>query len=148
MVEGGASILMGQLLWDASQRRDHASAKLHLDRAAQTGCEVGKPTIDGLALPRSTIVALYGERRPDAVLPLAARAIKATRGASGILAGLAMLHAAEAQAILHEPRACEQLLVEAAGCLDGADEAFHLISPRDRPRTAGACHLALGWLRK
>ncbi|MBL7491901.1 transcriptional regulator [Frankia sp. AgB1.9] len=147
VVEGEASILMGQLLWDASQRRDHASAKLHLDRAARIGREVGRPAIEGLALLRSTIVALYGERRPDAALPLAIRAAKVTRGASGILAGLAMLHAAEAQAMLREERACEDLLAEAESSLDGADEndeAFHLISPRDLPRMAGACHLALG----
>jgi transcriptional regulator with XRE-family HTH domain len=32
-VEAEAAILMGQLVWDASQRRDHASARIYLDQA-------------------------------------------------------------------------------------------------------------------
>ena len=34
-VEAEAAILMGQLVWDASQRRDHASARLYLDAAIE-----------------------------------------------------------------------------------------------------------------
>jgi transcriptional regulator with XRE-family HTH domain len=42
-VEAEAAILMGQLVWDASQRRDHASARMYLDQAIDAARQVRDP---------------------------------------------------------------------------------------------------------
>jgi len=72
-VEAEAAILMGQLVWDASQCRDHHQARAYLDRAATAGRELRNPIAEGLALLRSTIIALHGEQDPEAALELAQR---------------------------------------------------------------------------
>jgi transcriptional regulator with XRE-family HTH domain len=48
-VEAEAAILMGQLVWDASQRRDHASARIYLDQAIDAARQVRDPAAEGLA---------------------------------------------------------------------------------------------------
>lgn len=145
-VEAEAAILMGQLVWDASQRRDHRQARAYLDRAASAGRELRNPLVEGLALLRSTIIALYGERAPEVALDLAHQCIEITRGASDVLTGLAMLHAGEAHEMVRRAGECEELLGQADQFLnraDGADEAFHLYSPGHVPRMAGSCYLFL-----
>ena len=42
-VEAEAAILMGQLVWDASQRRDHTSAQMYLNQAIQAARQVRDP---------------------------------------------------------------------------------------------------------
>jgi hypothetical protein len=146
-VEAEASVLTGQLVWDASQRRDHHRAHTHLDRAAAAARQLGNPIVEGLALLRSTIVALYGERDPQAALDLARRCRTVTEGTSDVLTGLATLHAAEAYALQRSTTECEELLGQAEqllGNTDTGDEASYLDSPSHIPRMAGSCYLFLG----
>jgi hypothetical protein len=145
--EAEAAILMGQLVWDASQRRDHRQAHSYLDRAAAAGRELRNPIAEGLALLRSTIVALHGERVPQTALDLARRCMAVTEGSTDVLAGLATLHAAEAYAMQRNTTECEQLLGHAEhllGRTGTADEASYLYSPSHIPRMAGSCYLFLG----
>jgi transcriptional regulator with XRE-family HTH domain len=62
-VEAEAAILMGQLVWDASQRRDHASARLYFDQAIDAARNVRDPAAEGLAVLRKAMIALYGEQQ-------------------------------------------------------------------------------------
>ena len=55
-VEAEAAILMGQLVWDASQRRDHASARMYLDQAIDAARQVRDPAAEGLALLRKVMI--------------------------------------------------------------------------------------------
>ncbi|KPM57667.1 hypothetical protein ACG83_03590 [Frankia sp. R43] len=145
--EAEAATLTGQLVWDASQRRDHHQARTYLDQAAAAGRELRNPIVEGHALLRSTIVALHGERAPQAALDLARRCAAVTEGSSDVLAGLATLHAAEAHALQRRATDCEELLGHAEQLLSGADpadEASHLHSPSHIPRMAGSCYLFLG----
>ncbi|MCM3883076.1 hypothetical protein [Frankia sp. R82] len=149
--EAEAAILMGQLIWDASQRRDHHQAHTYLGRAAAAGRELRNPILEGFALLRSTIVALYGERDPQSALDLAGRCMTVTAGSSDALTGLATLHAAEAYAMQRSTTGCEELLGQAEhllGSATTADEASYLYSPSHIPRIAGSCYLALGQPKK
>lgn len=60
--EATAATLMGQLVWDASQRRDHRAARQYFDQAAAAAREIGSPTAEGHALLRTGYLALYGAR--------------------------------------------------------------------------------------
>lgn len=145
-IEAEAAILMGQLVWDASQRRDHATARAYLTRAVDTARESGSPVAEGWALLRTAIVALYGENDPEAGLALATRTAETARS-SHVLSGLAMLHAAEAYAMLQQRRDTEQALGEGQalfGRVNPSDAAVELFSPTDYYRMAGSCYLFLG----
>jgi hypothetical protein len=72
-VEAEAATLMGQLVWDASQRRDHATAHMYLDQAVGAARQLRDPAAEGLALLRKSFVALYGEHDPRAGLALTAQ---------------------------------------------------------------------------
>jgi transcriptional regulator with XRE-family HTH domain len=145
-VEAEAAILMGQLVWDASQRRDHASARLYLDQAIEAARTIRDPAAEGLALLRKAMIALYGERDPAEGLVLAARAAETTKGTSEVLAGLAVLHAAEAHAMLGDLAACEAALTTAEatlGRIGTMDAAIELYSSTQFGRMAGSCYLSL-----
>ncbi len=58
VVEVEAETLMGQLVWDASQRRDHISARQHYDKAVAAAREIGNAALEGHALLRKSYVAL------------------------------------------------------------------------------------------
>jgi hypothetical protein len=122
-VEAEAAILMGQLVWDASQRRDHASARLYFDQAIGAARNIRNPATEGLALLRKAMIALYGERDPQRGLDLSTRTAETTKHASDVLTSLAIMHAAEAHAMLGDLAACERTLATAdttLGCIDGA----------------------------
>jgi transcriptional regulator with XRE-family HTH domain len=145
-VEAEAAILMGQLVWDASQRRDHASARLYFDQAIDAARAVRDPAAEGLALLRKTMIALYGERDPREGLALASRTAETTRNTSDVLTGLAVLHAAEAHAMLGDTAVCEQTLAAAEitlGRVDSMDAAIELYSATQFGRMAGSCYLFL-----
>lgn len=145
-VEAEAAILMGQLVWDASQRRDHASARLYFDQAIEAAQSVRDPAAEGLALLRKAMIALYGERNPRAGLALASRTAEITEHASDVLTGLAILHAAEAHAMLGDLAMCEQTLTTAEttlGHIDSMDAAIELYSAAQFGRMAGSCYLFL-----
>jgi transcriptional regulator with XRE-family HTH domain len=112
--EAEAATLMGQLVWDASQRRDHDAAVAYFDQAIEAARQRGDESAEGLALLRKSFVALYGRRDPQAGLTLTGLAGRAAGGTSQVLAGLATLHAAEAHAMLGSRRDCEEALGAAA----------------------------------
>jgi hypothetical protein len=63
-VEAEVATLMGQLVWDASQRRDHVTARMYLDQAVRAARQFPDPAAEGLALLRKSFVALYGNATP------------------------------------------------------------------------------------
>jgi tetratricopeptide (TPR) repeat protein/DNA-binding XRE family transcriptional regulator len=146
-VEAEAAILMGQLVWDASQRRDHATARAYFGQAVRAAQQVGDRAAEGLALLRTSFVALYGEKTPEVGLVLATRAAEKAKGTSVVISGLATLHVAEAQAMAGNQRDCDRAL-EAAASLSGkisvTDPAIDLFSPSQHGRLAGSCYLSLG----
>ena len=144
--EAEAATLMGQLVWDASQRRDHDTAVAYFDQAIEAARQRGDKAADGLALLRKSFVALYGWRDPQAGLALIELATRAAEGTSQVLTGLAMLHAAEAHAMLGGRRDCEQALGAAGaqfGRIQADDPAIDLFSPTQPGRLAGSCYLFL-----
>ncbi len=66
--EAEAATLMGQLVWDASQRRDHNTAVAYFEQAIKAARQRGDKAADGLALLRKSFVVLYGWRDPQAGL--------------------------------------------------------------------------------
>ncbi len=104
--EAEAATLMGQLVWDASQRRDHDTAVGYFDQAIEAARERGDRAAEGLAALRKSFVALYGWRDPKAGLALTQRTAGITAAASQVITGLAVLHTAEAHAMLGERREC------------------------------------------
>lgn len=146
-IEAEAATLMGQLVWDASQRRDHATARVYFDQAIEAARQLHDPDAEGLALLRTSFVALYGEKNPLAGLDLALRTAEATHRTSHALAGLAVLHAAEAYAMLGQRRDCEHALRSAERHFDRismTDAAMDLFSHTQHGRLAGSCYLFLG----
>lgn len=145
-VEVEAATLMGQLVWDASQRRDHASARLYFDQAIGAARIVHDSTAEGQAMLRKAMIALYGEGDPRGGLLLAEQAAETTRQASNVVTGLATLHAAEAHAMLRNRSACEQALATAdtvLGHLDDMDTAIGMFSVTQLGRMSGSCYLFL-----
>lgn len=70
VVEAESATLMGQLVWDASQRRDQATAHGYFDQAIAATRQFRDPAAEGLALLRKGFVALYGEKDPVSGLQL------------------------------------------------------------------------------
>ena len=145
--EAEAATLMGQLVWDASQRRDHATARSYFDQAIAAARRVGDPIAAGHAVLRKSFIALYGYRDPSAGLLLAQQAAETTAGCSHALTGLGLLHAAEAHAMLANSRDCEITLAAAEshlGRIDRDDAAAFLFTEPTLDRLAGSCYLSLG----
>src|ERR1700690_4674000 len=78
VAEAEAATLMGQLVWDASQRRDHDIAVAYFDQAAVAARHCGHRSAEGLALLRKSFVALYGWRNPEAGLGFTEHAARTT----------------------------------------------------------------------
>jgi tetratricopeptide (TPR) repeat protein len=146
-VEAVAETLMGQLVWDASQRRDHLNARRHFAKAVEAARTNGNVAAEGHALLRMSYLSLYGEHDPRTGLELTRQAAKTTRHVSHVLTGLAVLHTAEAHAMLGEKQECELALSEAEtwfGRSLNYDVAGFLFSPSQFDRLAGSCYLFLG----
>jgi tetratricopeptide (TPR) repeat protein len=149
--EAEAATLMGQLVWDASQRRDQVSALAYYDQAVMAARCRGDRAAQGLALLRTSMVALYGHKDPRAGLEACEYAADVAGAASRVVAGLALLHAAEAHAMLGERQGCEQSLAAAGRQLaqiSQDDPAGDLFSPAQPGRLAGSCYLFLGDARR
>jgi transcriptional regulator with XRE-family HTH domain len=116
--ETEASTLMGQLVWDASQRRDHTTAGQYFEHAAGVARQIHDPVAEAHAVLRQSFVALYGWLNPAAGLALADRAADLSRAHSLVLTGSAMLHVAEAHGMLGDRAACERALADAQTCFD------------------------------
>jgi tetratricopeptide (TPR) repeat protein len=148
VTEAQLATLMGQLVWDASQRRDHATAIGYYDQAISAANRAGETTAEAYARLRKSYVALYGEQEPQAGLRLAQEAatLAATAG-SHALQGLALLHVGEGYAMLGERRECEAALGAAEAHLQvmrTADPAHGLLSSDRLGRIQGSCYLSLG----
>jgi tetratricopeptide (TPR) repeat protein len=146
--EAQLATLMGQLVWDASQRRDHATAVGYYDQAISAANSAGETTVEAYARLRKSYVALYGEQEPQAGLRLAQEAATlADTAGSHALQGLALLHAGEGYAMLGMRRDCEAALGAAEAHLQAmrtADPAHGLLSADRLGRMQGSCYLALG----
>jgi transcriptional regulator with XRE-family HTH domain len=144
--EAEAATLMGQLVWDASQRRDHATAGTYLQHAVAVAAQIQDPVTEAHAVLRQSFVALYGRRDPAHGLALADRAAHLARHRSLVLAGLALLHVAEAHGMLGDRTACEGALGDAEECFANRgdlDEAAEYYTPTQPGRLAGSCYLSL-----
>jgi transcriptional regulator with XRE-family HTH domain len=147
LTEAEAATLMGQLVWDASQRRDCATAITCLDRAVIAARQAGDRVAEGRALLRKSFVALYGQKHPRNGLALASQAAQTTGSVSHVLTGLALLHTAEAHAMLTDTHACEQETAQAEthlGQVSDDDPAIDLYSASQLGRLTGSCYLFLG----
>jgi len=146
--EAQLATLMGQLVWDASQRRDHATAVGYYDQAISAANRAGETTAEAYARLRKSYVALYGEQEPQAGLRLAQQAATlADTAGSHALQGLALLHVGEGYAMLGERRECEAALGAAEAHLQAmrtTDPAHGLLSADRLGRIQGSCYLALG----
>lgn len=145
--EAEVAIFMAQLIWDASQRRDHDTAGSHLAHAIALAREVGEVVTEAHAVLRQSFIALYGRAQPRDGLTLARRAADLSRNQSPALTGLALLHVAEAHAMLGDRQACETSLALAESSFDrrtDVDIASDHYSPPQVSRLTGSCYLSLG----
>ncbi len=141
-----ASTLMGQLVWDASGRTDHDTPRAYFAQAAEAARELRDPVSEGLALLRTSFVALYGEKNPRTGLEIAQRSAGTVENSSHVLAGLAVLHTAEAYAMLQQRQDCEKALRSAEwhfSQVSANDAGVSMFSPGQFGRLAGSCFLFL-----
>lgn len=68
-----SAILMGQLVWDASLRRDHTTAAAYFDQAIEAAEQVGDTVTVANAHLRKSYIALYGHKDPVAGMHLVSR---------------------------------------------------------------------------
>jgi hypothetical protein len=142
-----SAVLMGQLVWDASQRRDHAASNAYFDQAVSAAKLIHDVVTEAHAVLRKSYVALYGTGNPSAGLALASRAAATSATVSHVITGLARLHAGEAFAMLGDANGCKSALDAAEDHLArvGVDDpAGVLFCPSQYGRLAGSCHLHLG----
>ncbi|MBQ0900543.1 helix-turn-helix transcriptional regulator [Micromonospora sp. U21] len=142
-----SATLMGQLVWDASQRRDHATSVTYFDQAISAARETRDVVTEANALLRKSYLALYGTRQPTVGLALTTRAAATSHRDSHVVAGLAQLHRAEAHAMLDQARDCSDALGRAEAhfaSVDADDPAVALFCPSHHARLAGSCWLFLG----
>ena len=141
-----SAILMGQLVWDASQRRDHAASNAYFDQAVSAAQQIGDSVTEAHAVLRKSYVALYGTGNASAGLALASRAAATSATDSHVITGLARLHVGEAFAMLGDANGCTSALDAAEDHLArvGADDpAGVLFCPSQYSRLAGSCQLHL-----
>ncbi|MFY1616734.1 helix-turn-helix transcriptional regulator [Micromonospora sp. WMMD736] len=141
-----AATLMGQLVWDATQRHDHAASAAYFDQAVDAAREARDPVAEANALLRKSYLALYGRRRPTAAVALTMQAAAVSRRDSQVLAGLAHLHRAEAHAMLGQVPAVSEALGAAEhhfASVAPQDPATALYCPSHHARLAGSCWLSL-----
>ncbi len=142
-----SAILMGQLVWDASQRRDYAASNAYFDEAIRAAQETRDVVTEAHAILRKSYVALYGIHNPPAGLALASRAAATSATASHVITGLARLHAGEAFAMFGDANGCTSALDAAErhlGHIGADDPAGLLFCPSQYGRLAGSCQLRLG----
>ena len=144
--EADAATLMGQLVWDASQRRDHDTADAYFDQAIRRPRSTAtRQPKDSLCFARASWLSTGGEIRRTG-LSLTQQTAHTTAPASRVLTGLATLHIAEAHAMLSDRRACKKALDAASGQfaqIQPGDPAIDLFSPTQPGRLAGSCYLFL-----
>jgi hypothetical protein len=137
---------MGQLIWDASQRRDPVAPLTYFDQAVNAARQVRDPSVESYAVLRKAYVALYGESDPLKGLALASKSAELAKTCSPSLTGLALLHVAESYAMTGDLRRCEGALKEAENqfaLVDADDVAAEHYSMNEFNRLAGSCYLFL-----
>ncbi len=122
------------------------TARAYFDQAISAARQARDSVSEGFALLRKSFVALYGEKSAEAGLELTIEAERATDRFSDVIAGLATLHSAEANAMLGRRAECERLLGAAESRFSrirSDDPAIDLFSPTQLGRLAGSCYLFL-----
>ncbi|GAB3157875.1 hypothetical protein GCM10027290_59870 [Micromonospora sonneratiae] len=146
--ESESALLMGQLIWDASQRYDGVTATAHYKHAASSAQQSGDLFLEAYASLRTCYISLYGNQDPRSGLAQATLAAEsAARAESKALSGIALLHAGEAHAMLGDRADCEQALSKAETLLSQINESdpgrdYALAGQFER--LAGSCYLSLG----
>ncbi|WP_198667340.1 helix-turn-helix domain-containing protein [Glycomyces dulcitolivorans] len=139
------ALLMGQVLWDATARRDHAGALSYLAAAVRHAETIGDTDTAALAHLRSGMIDLYGQRKLTSAAARFDKAAHETRSPS--LRVFVLMHRAEVHAFRGDLRECERVLRSAERLLDrshGEDRGADLVSDRTFERMAGSCYLQLG----
>ncbi|MGP3916325.1 helix-turn-helix domain-containing protein [Nonomuraea sp. 10N515B] len=142
-----SATLMGQLIWDASQRRDDVVPLLYFDQAISAAREISDTVLEAHAQLRKGFVALYGTKDPREGLRLCRETALVSNATSNVLTGLGHLHVGEAHAMLGQRRDCEKALGAAADSftrIHTDDEALPMYSSSQFDRMAGSCYLFLG----
>jgi hypothetical protein len=106
----------------------------------RTSLDVGKP-VEAAVDDRPELDKLL---RPG--LKIAIQAVEASKNASDVLTGMAMLHSAESYAMIGDVTSCERELQDADARfsrVSSADAAITLFSPGTFGRMAGSCYLFL-----
>jgi transcriptional regulator with XRE-family HTH domain len=145
-LESRARVLLGQLLWDAAQRRSHEAAELQFNTAEEFAKRCGDPALEARALLRHSYLALYGQANPGAGLALTQRAADLARHVSPAIQALAELHAGEAHAMLRDKAASHHWLAtgeQELARVDEFDPAFDLYSVSAGPRLIGSSLIRL-----
>ncbi|WP_017624729.1 helix-turn-helix domain-containing protein [Nocardiopsis chromatogenes] len=146
-VEAQSSIVMAQLVWDVSQRRDHSSAAAYLDQATQAANRAEDAHLAAYSLLRKSYLSLYGEKDPIRGAGLAQVASDMAHAKSPSLSGLAQLHVAEGGAMAQNQGSCEAALGQAEALLqrkNDDDPATAYFTRGEYDRLAGSCYLSLG----
>ncbi len=145
-----SAMLLSQLVWDASGRRDTQTALRYCTAAVEHAEACNDVLAEAQVELRRTYIELYSVgRRPDlaAALALAESTRDKSRPISKALCGVAELHVAEALALAGEYRRCEQALARAEACFEQQpddDPAIEMYAPSQLGRLAGSCYLFLG----
>ncbi|MFE4367298.1 helix-turn-helix transcriptional regulator [Streptomyces sp. NPDC056835] len=145
-VEADSATLMGQLVWDVSQRRDHHAPLTYFGEALDAAQHIRDPSIESYARLRMGFVALYGEKNPTKGVMLAQQAAQVAKVASPSLTGLSLLHVAEGHAMTGALKECEDALKKADAQFDrvGLDDvAAEYYTVNEFNRLTGSCYLFL-----
>ena len=145
-VEADSATLMGQLVWDVSQRRDHHAPLTYFDEAVTAAQHARDPSTASYATLRMSFVALYGEKNPTRGVLLAQQAAEMAKLASPSLTGLSLLHVAEGHAMIGALKECEDALRKAEAQFDRVsadDVAAPYYTVNEFNRLAGSCYLFL-----
>ncbi|MBE8520562.1 helix-turn-helix transcriptional regulator [Amycolatopsis sp. H6(2020)] len=141
VLEAESAILLGKLIWDASQRVEHYTPRKYFERAIDAARYADDRVTEARAWLRTSYLSLYGDRIPRQGLHHAQRAADVAGGISPVHAGLALLHVAEAEAMLGSASACDRTLDAARAQLGAVADGAHDV---EVDRMAGSCHLFLG----
>lgn len=146
-VEADSATLMGQLVWDVSQRRDHKAPLMYFAEAVSAARHIRDSPTESHATLRMAFVALYGEKNPEEGVALAQQAADVAKVSSPSLTGLSLLHVAEGHAMAGSLKECERALKQAEAQFDRVDSddvAAPYYTVNEFNRLAGSCYLFLG----
>jgi len=146
-VEADSATLLGQLVWDGSQRREHVAPLGYFEEAVTAARHARDPSMESYATLRMSFVALYGEKNPRRGVTLAEQAAEAAKLVSPSLMGLSLLHVAEGHAMTGALTECENALKKAETQFDRVhpdDLAAPYYTVNEYNRLAGSCYLFLG----